>query len=91
MFSDNQVIVVGSEDALQIYIHKLETITYKYGLNISTSKMKTMAFKGRDPVRSTSVTNNNITEQINTFNYLDCSISYHNEKDITLKFWNFLK
>jgi len=50
MFSD-QVIVVGSEDALQIFIHKVEKITSKYGLKISTSKMKTMTFKERDPVR----------------------------------------
>jgi hypothetical protein len=81
--------VVGSEDALQISIHKLAKITSKYGLKISTNKMKTMAFKERDPVRSKIVINNNITEQINTFNYLDCSISHHNEKDITVKFQNF--
>jgi hypothetical protein len=87
MFSD-QVTVVGSEDA-QIFIHKVEKITSKYGLKISTSKMKTMAFKERDPVRSKTVINTNIIEQINTFSYLDCSISYHNEKDIIVKFQNF--
>jgi hypothetical protein len=43
--------------------------------------MKTMAFKGRDPVRSKIVINNNTAEQKNTFNYLHCSISYHSEKD----------
>jgi hypothetical protein len=31
------------------------------------------------------VTNNNIIEQINIFNYPGCSVSYQNEKDITVK------
>jgi len=89
MFSD-RIIVVSSEDALQIFTHKLDNITSKYGIKISTSKMKTMAFKGKDLVRSKIVINNNITEQINTFSYLDCSISYHNEKDIIIKILEFL-
>jgi len=90
LFSDDQIIVVGSEDAIQISTHELEKITSKYGLQISTSKMKTMAFKGTDPVRSKIVINNNITEQMNTFNYLDCFISYHNERDTTVKISEFL-
>lgn len=77
---DDQVTVVDSEDALQISIHKLETLTSKYGLKISKSKTKAMAFKRRDPVRSKIVINNNIIEQINTSTYLGCSISYQNEK-----------
>jgi hypothetical protein len=77
---DDQVTEVDSEDALQISIHKLETITTKYGLKISKSKTKTMAFKGRNPVRRKIVINNNIIEQIKTFTYLGCSISYKNEK-----------
>ena len=66
---EGQVIVVDSEDAL----HKLETATSKYGLKISTSKTKTVAFKGRDTVRNKIVINDNIIEQINTFTYLGCS------------------
>jgi len=77
---DDKVIVVDSEDALQISIHKLETVTSKYGLKISKIKTRTMAFKRRDPARSKTVINNNIIEQINTFTYLGCSISYQNEK-----------
>jgi len=41
-------------------------------------------------VRKT-VINNKITEQINTSIYLDYSISYQNEKDITLKISIFLQ
>ena len=35
---------------------------------------KTVAFKGRRPVRSKAVINYNIVEQINTLNYPACSI-----------------
>jgi len=42
--------------------------------------MKTMAFKGRDPVRSKIVINNNIIEKINTSSYPGYYISYRNEK-----------
>jgi hypothetical protein len=56
---DDQVITADSEDAKQIPIHELETITSKYGLKISTSKMKIMAFKERHLVRSKIVNNNN--------------------------------
>jgi len=76
---DDQVIAAYL-GALQISIHKLETITSKYGLKIATSKMKTMDFKERHLVRCKIVINNNI-EQINTFNNLGCSISDKNEKD----------
>jgi hypothetical protein len=80
LFADDQVIVTDSEDALQISIHTMETVTSKYGVKISTSNTKTMAFKRRAPVRSKIVinnsNNNNNTEQINTFNYPGCSVSY---------------
>jgi hypothetical protein len=32
LFVDDLVIVANSEDAVQISIHKLETVTFKYGL-----------------------------------------------------------
>jgi hypothetical protein len=38
-----------------------------------------------------TVIHNKIKEQINTSNYLDCSISYQNEEDITLKISKFLQ
>ena len=44
LFADDLVIVTDSEDALRISIHALETVTSKYGLNISTSNMKKTAF-----------------------------------------------
>jgi hypothetical protein len=38
-----------------------------------------------------TVINNKIIQQINNSNYLGCSISYQNEKDITLKISKFLQ
>jgi hypothetical protein len=84
--------VVDSEDALQISKHKLETVTSKYELKISTCKMKTMALKERDPGRSKIVINNNVIKEVNTFFiYLGCSITYQNEKDVTVKISLFMQ
>jgi len=81
--------VADSEDALQIYIHTLETFASKHGLKISTNTTTTMAFKGRDPVRSKIAINDNIIEHINTSTYSHCSISYCNEKALLLKSEHF--
>jgi hypothetical protein len=42
---DDKVIVVDSEDAPQMSIHKWEKITSKYGLKISTSQTKQWLLK----------------------------------------------
>jgi len=73
--ADDQVIVMGSEDAQQTSIQKLGIFTSKNGLKISKNKTKTLAFKGRDPVGSKIIINSNVVEQINTFHDLGCSIS----------------
>jgi hypothetical protein len=59
LFADDEVIVSDSEDALQIYIHKLETVAARCGLKIPTRKTKTVAFKGSDSVGNKIVINNN--------------------------------
>ena len=50
-----------------------------------------MALTGRDPVRSKIVTDNKITEQVNSFNYLRNVISYGKEVDTDSKLNNYLK
>jgi len=55
--------MADSEAALQISIHKMLTVTFKLGLNISKSRMKTVAFKGRDSVNTNIVINNTIKEE----------------------------
>jgi hypothetical protein len=44
-----------------------------------------MAFKGWDPLRTKTVTDNKIIEQVNLFNYLGNVISYEGELDIDKK------
>jgi hypothetical protein len=67
------------------------TIISKYGLKISTNKTKTTACKEKDPVRNKIAINSNIIEQTNTSNYPGCSISYWNEKDVTVKVSKYLQ
>jgi len=90
-FADDQVVIADAEDNLKKAAHKLNRIITEYGLTISVQKTKSMAFKGRDPVRTKIVINNKIIEQINMFNYLGNLISYEKELDIDNKLHNFLK
>src|SRR5215475_320163 len=50
-----------------------------------------MAFRGRDPVRTKTVIDNKIIEQVNSFNYLGNMISYDKELDIDNKLHNYFK
>ena len=80
-FAENQVTMADSEDALQISVHELETVTSKYALKMSASKVKAMAFRGRDPVRSKITINSNRKKDI--LNNLKT------EKTILIKYQNF--
>jgi hypothetical protein len=50
-----------------------------------------MAFSGKDHVRSKICINNKTLEQVNTFNYLGCILSYEREKDMPSKISKFVK
>ena len=50
-----------------------------------------MAFKGRDPVRTKIVIDNEFIEQVNSFNYLGNMVSYEKEMDIDNKQHNYFK
>ena len=63
----------------------------EYGLNISVQKTKSMAFKGRDPVRTKIVIDNKVIGQVNLFNYLGNMMSYEGELDIDNKLNYFFK
>jgi hypothetical protein len=90
LFADDQVILADTEDNQQKAAHKLNQIITEHGLTISVQKTKSMAFKGRDPVRTKIVINNKIIEKANYFNYLG-NISYEKELDIDNKLHNYLK
>jgi len=91
LFADDQVIIADTEDKLQKAMHKLNRIIKEYGLTISVQKTKSMAFKGRYPVRTKIVKDNKIIEQVIMFNYLGNMISYEKELDIDNKLHNYLK
>ena len=56
-------------------MHKLNQRITEYGFTISVQKTKSMAFRGRDTVRTEIVTDNEIIEQVNLFNCLGNMIS----------------
>jgi len=91
LFADNQVIIADTEDSPQKAAHKWNQIITEYGLTLSAQKTKSMAFKGRDPVRTIIVIDNKIIEQVNLFNCLGNMISCEGEFDIDNKLINFLK
>ena len=51
----------------------------------SISKTKSMAFKGKEPVKTKLVINNKPIEQIQHFTYLGCDITYDYEHDVQKK------
>jgi len=67
-----------------------ELIT-KHDLTTSAQKTKLMPFKGQEPARSKTATDNNITEQVYSFNYLRNLIYYEKEVDTDNKLNNYLK
>jgi len=91
LFADDQFTIADTEDNLQKAVHKLNQIITEYGLIVSVQKTKSMAFKGRDAVRTKIVIDNKIIQEVNLFNYLGNMISYEGELDIDNKFNNFLK
>jgi hypothetical protein len=91
LFADEQVVIANSEDNLQRGLHALHQTVQTFGMKISHQKNKIMAFKGTEPIRSKIVIDNMTLEQVNTFTYLGCNISYQGEKDIHSKITKFLQ
>jgi hypothetical protein len=91
LFADDQVVIAENEDELQRGMHELEKSVKKHNMKISCAKTKTLAFKGKDPVRSKVVIANKIIEQVNTFRYLGVDISYTREVDVGNKLHKFIK
>jgi hypothetical protein len=60
-------------------------------MSVSIEKTKIMAFSGKDPVRSKICISNKTLEQVNTFNYLGCTLSYEGEKDKPSKIPKFVQ
>jgi hypothetical protein len=63
----------------------------EHSLTVSVETTQLMAFQGQEPVRSKIETENQIIEQVNSFNYLENLMSYEKEMDIDNKMNNYLK
>ena len=91
LFADDQAVLAETEDDLQRSMYNLTKTSEKYDMRISSEKTKTMAFKGKEPVRSKIVINGKIIEQVNNFKYLGNTISYQGEVDVGGKIAKFLR
>jgi hypothetical protein len=89
--ADDQFIIGDRVDNSQKAAHKLNHLITEYGLTISVQKRKSLAFKGRDPIRTKIVIDNKIKEEVNMFNNLGNMISYAKELDIDSTLHNYLK
>ena len=54
-------------------------------MKISISKIKSIAFKGKEPVRTKLIINNKNIEQIQQFIYLGCDLTNDNDHDVRKK------
>lgn len=82
LYADDKVIIQDTEDKMQMAVYKLNQTAIEYGFKISTEKTKTMAYKGKYPVRTKIVIEGKSIEQVKYFKYLGCHISF--ERDIDL-------
>jgi hypothetical protein len=68
-------MISNTEDNLQKAAYKLNQIITEHGLSTSVQRTNLVEFNGEEPVRSKIVTDKNITEQVDSFNYLRNSVS----------------
>ena len=76
---------------LQKSAHKLNQIMTEYCVTISVEKTKSMAFKGRDPVRTKIVIDNKIIKKVNSFKDLRNMISYEKNWTLITNYITYLK
>jgi hypothetical protein len=90
LFADDQVTVPTLEDILQKAAYKLrQTITDD--LTSFVEKAKLTAFKRQKPVRSKTLIDNKIIENVNSLNFLGSLISYEKEVDMNNQMNTYLK
>jgi hypothetical protein len=70
LFADDQILIQDKEDNLQQSVYTLHNISKEYNFKISIKKTKVMVFKGKFPIRTKIVIDNNILEQVSHLNYL---------------------
>ena len=89
LYADDQILMVTSEDDLQIMAHHLSRIARKYKMTISSTKTKSMAMWGNHIQRVKIVINDSIIEQVTDFKYLGYRISeYGSDLEDKLQTYN---
>jgi hypothetical protein len=66
-----------------IYTYTLHNSVKQFRVKISPLKSKVMSFNKQVSIRSETVIDNSTLEQVNTFTYFGCKISYKEEKEVT--------
>ncbi len=89
LFADDQVMISDNEDTLQRALYELQMIIKEYNLEISIQKTKSMAFQGKYPNRCKLVVNSQNIEQVSSFKFLGCDLSYKGEIDADKKIEKF--
>ncbi len=52
LYADDKVIIQDTEDKMQMAVYKLNQTAIEYGFKYPQKKTKTMAYKGKYPVRT---------------------------------------
>jgi hypothetical protein len=86
LFADDLVILQENKENLQKRMYELKKISNIYNFKIYTTKTKVMAFRGKYPIQSKIISDNNsIIEQVSNFNYLGCNVTYKYDEDLNQK------
>lgn len=91
LFADDQLVLADSEDNLQRAVHLLRIVANKYNLKISHRKTKVFGFCGNNTIRTKIVIEDKMIEQVNSFTYLGCDLSYISSTDVENKLNKFLR
>jgi len=70
LYAGDQIVIVTSRDKLQTMADRLNLISRKYKMTVSSTKTKSMAMWGKHIQRLKIVINVNIIEQVRDFKYL---------------------
>ena len=72
LFASDQIIIQSNDDDLQRSINLVDKLSLDYNMKMSITNTKSMAFKGKEPVRTNLVIDNKPIDQIQHFTYLGC-------------------
>lgn len=89
LFADDQFIIQDDEDKLQKSLYILNNICKRYNFQISKTKTKIMAWQGKHPIRAKIMIDNQPVQQVTSFTYLGCEISFNDDDEVKKKLHRF--